>query len=263
MLTYATVNFPDVIARVLLFGAYAIVAHINGTDSLSVSQAISSLALIYLVTAPLAQILSAIPQGWSALGCFQRIQQYLNDTSHQEEQPSIIGTNDTVSRDSHHGEVGTELFSIGSEMHRGSITLENASFGWSQSSQNLVSEATVRIDSSEAQLTILTGPVGCGKSTFLKGILKETPYRTGHQGTLPSHVAFCDQTPWIISGSIRANIVAESDYDELWYKSVVRSCALDIDISRLPHGDSTVVGSKGVKLSGGQKQRLVSSADAQ
>lgn len=175
----------------------------------------------------------------------------------------MIELNGTVSSESHHGEAGTELSSIGSEMYRGSILLENASFGWSQSSQDLVSEATVRIDSSEAQLTILTGPVGCGKSTFLKGILRETPYSKGYQGTLPSHVAFCDQTPWITSGSIRANIVAESEYDELWYKSVVRSCALDIDLSRLPHGDSTVVGSKGVKLSGGQKQRLVSYADAQ
>lgn len=261
-LTCVIVNFPDIIARVLLFGAYAIVAHINGTGSLSVSQAISSLALIYLVTSPLSEIISAIPQGWSALGCFQRIQQYLNDTLQQEELP-VIEMSGTVSSERRHGETSTELSSIGSEVHRGSIILENASFGWSQSSQDLVSEATVRIDSSEAQLTILTGPVGCGKSTFLKGILKETPYRKGHQGTLPSHVAFCDQSPWIISGSIRANIVAESEYDELWYRSVVKSCALDIDISRLSHRDSTVVGSKGVKLSGGQKQRLVSSADAQ
>ncbi|KAI1115542.1 P-loop containing nucleoside triphosphate hydrolase protein [Nemania sp. NC0429] len=250
------VNFPDTIARILLFGAYAIVAHINGTDSLSVSQAISSLALIYLVTSPLAQIISAIPQGWSALGCFQRVQQYLNDTSQQDEQP-VVELDSTVSSESNRGGSGVELSPIQPERQKGGgITLENASFGWSRSSQNLVSEATVRIDSSEAQLTIVTGPVGCGKSTFLKGILRETPYRKGHQGALPSYVAFCDQTPWITSGSIRSNIVAESEYDELWYNSVVKSCALDIDFNALPHGDSTVVGSKGVKLSGGQKQRL-------
>ncbi|KAI1128647.1 P-loop containing nucleoside triphosphate hydrolase protein [Nemania abortiva] len=247
------VNLPEIIARVLLFGAYAIVAHINGTDSLSVSQAISSLALIFLVSKPLADILVAIPMGWSALGCFQRIQTFLNDEPHQG-QPGQE-TDNTID-EGHHVEFGTEMLSVRSEAQRTDIVLENASFGWSQSSQDLVSEATVRIDSSNAQLTILTGPVGCGKSTFLKGILRETPYHKGNQGALLSHVAFCDQTPWIISGSIRSNIVAESEYDELWYQSVIRSCALDIDINRLPHGDFTVVGSKGVKLSGGQKQRI-------
>ncbi|KAI8944427.1 P-loop containing nucleoside triphosphate hydrolase protein [Xylaria longipes] len=227
------VNVPEIVARLLLFGAYAIVAHINGTDILSVSQAISSLALIFLVSKPLSDILVAIPQGWSALGCFQRIQTFLNDAldeDHHEQQPE--------------GESGTELHSIRPEVQRSDITLENVSFVWSRSSHNLVSEVTVRINPSETGLTILTGPVGCGKSTLLKGILRETPYFTGRLETLNSRVAFCDQTPWIISRSIRANI------------SVIRACALDIDINRLSHGDLTVVGSKGVNLSGGQKQRI-------
>ncbi|KAI0423684.1 P-loop containing nucleoside triphosphate hydrolase protein [Xylaria sp. FL1042] len=248
------VNVPEIVARLLLFGAYAIVAHINGTDSLSVSQAISSLALITLVSKPLADILVAIPQGWSALGCFQRIQKFLNDMPYEQQALLNIDSQTSIERLS--PSVGTEIDTIQTQMERGSIILENASFGWSQSSQNLVSEATVRINSSETGLTILTGPVGCGKSTFLKGILKETPYHKGNLDPLRSRVAFCDQTPWIISGSIRANITAELEYDELWYQSVVKACALDIDISRLSHGDLTIVGSKGVKLSGGQKQRI-------
>lgn len=247
VLTLHVVNVPEIVARLLLFGAYAIVAHINGTDTLSVSQAISSLALIFLVSKPLSDILVAIPQGWSALGCFQRIQSFLNDTPDQEQQSD--------------GENGIELYPIRREARRSDIVFENASFGWSPSSENLVSEVTVRINPSETGLTILAGPVGCGKSTFLKGILRETPYFAGHLDILNSRVAFCDQTPWITSGSIRANIVAESEYDELWYQSVVRACALDIDISRLSHGDLTIVGSKGVKLSGGQKQRIVSPTD--
>ncbi|KAI1272257.1 P-loop containing nucleoside triphosphate hydrolase protein [Xylaria sp. FL0933] len=246
------VNVPEIVAKLLLFGAYAIVAHINGTDSLSVSQAISSLALITLVSSPLAAILVAIPQGWSALGCFQRIQTFLNDAPSEQH----LVSNSVTSIEHRRNLSSVELSSTQPQIQRGSIIFENASFGWSQSLQDLVSKATVRIDSSETGLTILIGPVGCGKSTFLKGLLKETPYCTGRLDTLRSRVAFCDQTPWIISGSIRANITAESDYDERWYQSVVKACALDIDIKRLPHGDSTVVGSKGVKLSGGQKQRI-------
>ncbi|KAI1313225.1 P-loop containing nucleoside triphosphate hydrolase protein [Xylaria venustula] len=244
------VNTPEILAKLLLFGAYAIVAHINGSDSLSVTQAISSLALITLVARPLADILTAIPQGWSALGCFQRIQIFLNDVPLEQQQSDSI-----AAIEHQHNSIGAELNPIQSQTQICSIILENASFGWSESSQNLVSEASVRIDS-KAGLTIVTGPVGCGKSTFLKGLLKETPYYTGNVNNLRSRVAFCDQTPWIISGSIRANITVESEFDEQWYQSVIKACALDTDINRLSHGDLTVVGSKGVKLSGGQKQRI-------
>ncbi|KAI1176082.1 P-loop containing nucleoside triphosphate hydrolase protein [Nemania sp. FL0916] len=248
------VNIPEILARVLLFGAYAIVAHINGTDSLSVSQAISSLALIFLVAKPLADILVAIPQGWSALGCFQRIQTFLNDTPDRE-QP-VLEMDEPTSGEWQHDTGGNELLPLRAAARPSNIILDDASFGWTQSSQDLVSEATIRISSSEAKLTIVTGPVGCGKSTLLKGILRETPYSKGQLSSSTSRVAFCDQTPWIMGGSIRANIVTEYEYDELWYQSVVRACALDIDLSRLPQGDSTIVGSKGVRLSGGQKQRI-------
>ncbi|KAI0508944.1 P-loop containing nucleoside triphosphate hydrolase protein [Xylaria bambusicola] len=249
------VNAPEILAKVLLFGAYAIVAHINGTDSLSVSQAISSLALISLVSMPLSSILTAIPQGWGALGCFQRIQAFLNDTADRKHQ-SLLNTDYAISSDHGPSSAGIELGSAPQRIGSVNVSLENASFGWSQSSPHLVSESTVRIESSKTHLTVLTGPVGCGKSTFLKGILKETPYHSGHIANLRSRVAFCDQTPWLISGSIRANIIGESEYDERWYLSVVNACSLNIDISRLSHGDLTVVGSKGVKLSGGQKQRI-------
>ncbi|KAK5633576.1 hypothetical protein RRF57_009290 [Xylaria bambusicola] len=251
----STVNTLEILAKVLLFGAYAIVGHINGTDTLSISQAISSLALITLVSMPLSSILTAIPQGWGALGCFQRIQAFLNDTAYENDQ-SISNTNCALFNENLPSSADIELSSALPQTGLVKISLENASFGWSQSLQHLVSESTVRIESSKTHLTILTGPVGCGKSTFLKGILKETPYHSGHIANLRSHVAFCDQTPWLISGSIRANIIGESKYDERWYLSVVSACALDIDINRLPHGDLTVVGSKGVKLSGGQKQRI-------
>jgi ABC-type bacteriocin/lantibiotic exporter with double-glycine peptidase domain len=242
-------NLPDIVAKLLLFGAYAIVTQINWIDSLSISQAISSLALIYLVLKPRTNILIAIPQGWSAPGCFQRIQTFLSDTP-QQGQALISDTENTVFGEDHHGKIGRELHLVRSEAERGCIILDNASFGWSESTQNPVSAAAVRIDSSEQRLTIVISKVGRGKSTLLKEILRETPYHIGHLGMLSYRVAYYDQTPWIIIGSIRPNIVAESKYDDLWYKSVLKACALDIDIDRLLRGDLTVVGSKGVNSVG-------------
>ncbi|KAK7745878.1 hypothetical protein SLS53_002596 [Cytospora paraplurivora] len=135
------------------------------------------------------------------------------------------------------------------------IIVNQGSFGWSASSPHVVKEVdtTIQVGS---ELTILVGPVGCGKSTLLKGLLGETP-KLGGQIEIPSsEIAYCDQTPWIFNGSIRDNILAMSEYDAAWYATVLQSCSLDVDLHQMPDGDSTVVGSQGVKLSGGQKQRI-------
>lgn len=108
-------------------------------------------------------------------------------------------------------------------------------------------------------LTMVVGPVGSGKSSLLKAILGETASSNGVVSLNSPDVAFCDQTPWIMNATIRANIVAESrEFDSTWFNTVINACDLALDFSRLPEGDLTVVGDKGVKLSGGQRQRLVS-----
>lgn len=217
------------------------------------SQAITSLAALNLLSAPLGTLLYSIPQGWAALGCFTRIQEFLLLTSRVEQRalpPAIDTDADDTTEQS-----WTELQPI-----RGPaaniITISPGSFGWSDSSSQVV-EVKVPLHIRPG-LTILVGPVGCGKSTLLKGLLGETP-RTSCQVSIPSsEIAYGDQSAWIINGSILDNITAGmgSDFDAEWYKTVCHACALDIDLRQMPDGDSTVVGSKGVKMSGGQRQRI-------
>ena len=75
-------------------------------------------------------------------------------------------------------------------------------------------------------LTIVVGSVGCGKSTFLKWLLGETPVFGGSVHVETPEIAFCDQSPWIANASIRENIVGESMFDDAWYNQVVWACAL-------------------------------------
>ena len=64
------------------------------------------------------------------------------------------------------------------------------------------------------------------------------------------------QECWIQGSSIRENILFGSPYDPDLYARVVYACALEADLSQLPHGDATPVGENGICLSGGQKARL-------
>ncbi|KAJ3652865.1 hypothetical protein Zmor_018795, partial [Zophobas morio] len=105
------------------------------------------------------------------------------------------------------------------------------------------------------ELVALVGAIGSGKSSLIYTILKELPISSG---TLSSEglISYAPQTPWVVPGTIRDNITFGERFDNQKYLKVLRMCALEHDISRLPHGDNTLVGERGTSLSGGQKARV-------
>jgi ABC-type bacteriocin/lantibiotic exporter with double-glycine peptidase domain len=141
------------------------------------------------------------------------------------------------------------------------LSLQNVRFGWKSPSLTETPGITLSFQSSSTgTVVILVGPVGCGKSTFLKGLAGETPVLEGELFIKYPDLAFCDEAPWLSNASIRSNIVGHdsSAFDLEWYRTVVSACALDLDLKKMPAGDETSVGSKGSRLSGGQRQRIVS-----
>lgn len=71
-------------------------------------------------------------------------------------------------------------------------------------------------------------------------------------------MAYCSQFPWLPNTNIGEVICQTTEIDNAWYLAVIRACVLEHDIARLPLGDSSLVGNRGLTLSGGQKQRIVS-----
>jgi ATP-binding cassette, subfamily C (CFTR/MRP), member 1 len=138
------------------------------------------------------------------------------------------------------------------------LRVECASFGWTKSAEETVLR-DIDVSIPASTLTLVVGPIASGKSTFLKSLLGETYL---HSGTVYvsdfEEIAYCDQDSWILNETIRQNIVAFSEYSEGFYNSVVKACQLEEDLSQLPQGDLTNVGSQGISLSGGQKARVVS-----
>ncbi|KAH9621682.1 hypothetical protein KSS87_015225 [Heliosperma pusillum] len=97
--------------------------------------------------------------------------------------------------------------------------------------------------------------VGCGKSSLLNSVLGEMQVIEGWAHSYGS-IAYAPQVPWILSGTIRENILLMKEYIPERYVDVLRACALDVDISLMPGGDMAYVGEKGANLSGGQKARI-------
>ncbi|KAI9603330.1 hypothetical protein H4Q26_002651 [Puccinia striiformis f. sp. tritici PST-130] len=104
-------------------------------------------------------------------------------------------------------------------------------------------------------LLAVVGRVGSGKSSLLSGILGEM-FKLSGTVELRGKVAYAAQTPWLLSATLKENILFGADYDKDLYDSVIEACALVDDLAMLRDGDQTQVGEKGIALSGGQKARI-------
>ncbi|KAI7753670.1 hypothetical protein M8C21_015812 [Ambrosia artemisiifolia] len=113
----------------------------------------------------------------------------------------------------------------------------------------------VNLSIPKGYLVAVIGEVGSGKSSLLNSILGEMKLIKGSIYSRGS-VAYVPQIPWILSGTIRDNVIFGKDYDPIRYSAVLEACALDTDISLTVGGDMAYIGEKGVNLSGGQRARL-------
>jgi ATP-binding cassette subfamily C (CFTR/MRP) protein 4 len=107
----------------------------------------------------------------------------------------------------------------------------------------------------KGQLLTVVGPVGCGKTALLEGIIGELRLSSGTMA-LEGSVAYAAQNPWIMATNIRENIIFGKDFDQELYEDVLDMCDLWEDLEQWVDGDMTEIGQQGVNLSGGQKARV-------
>ncbi|CAE8595655.1 unnamed protein product [Polarella glacialis] len=142
------------------------------------------------------------------------------------------------------------------------LEVTKASFAWPGGSSRALADVSFKV--SQGELLVVSGPVGCGKSALLQALLGELDLQAGRvdigglRGARSSAaLAYAPQTPWICAGTLRANVLLGSLYDEVWYDKVMSACCLKEDLQQLGAlGDLTEIGERGVNLSGGQRARV-------
>lgn len=271
----------QVFSPIITFAVFAAIAkHSGGGEVLDINRVFTSLSLFALLAEPLQALIMSLVTFLGSVGCFVRIQEFLDKPARVDTRrtPPELGNNSSTDQTlafSEKGSVITEKTHASStptvesrlsfpfkDIFRrvpkhDAVIMQDVCSGWDTEKDPLLQSITTAIPRNK--MTMVVGPVGCGKSIFLKAILGEVPCIGGTVELASLNIAYCDQTPWHMNESIKDTITGNSDLDEQWYTSVLRLCALEEDIRQLPRGDQTVVGSKGIALSGGQSQRIVCS----
>ncbi|MCD4549189.1 MULTISPECIES: thiol reductant ABC exporter subunit CydD [unclassified Schaalia] len=117
-----------------------------------------------------------------------------------------------------------------------------------------------------ATLTVLVGPSGVGKSTTIMAMLGLIRPQQGqisidgidittiNPDSLWAQVSWVPQNPMIIPGTLRENLIHDTNEDEL--SKAAHAAGFDTVLHKLPQGWDTPIGQGGIGLSGGQRQRL-------
>ncbi|KAG6153317.1 hypothetical protein E4U37_003042 [Claviceps purpurea] len=259
-------NCTFTFAPVLGLGAFAILAKANDTETLTEGVAFAVLSLFQLQDRPVMSLLHGFEDFHTISSAFNRVQTYVLCAEREDyrKTPAITPIDVADSRDTRQklvsitatnraeeNPLATGLLSL--KPTSSVISLTDAAGGYSPGAMIV---KNLNLDITSGKTTMIVGPVGSGKSTFLRLLLGELPQVLGTITTEHSTCAFAPQSPWISWGTVRSNILGMSPWDSKWYKSVVDACSLGVDFLDLPDGDQTKTGPRGSRLSGGQQMRV-------
>jgi ATP-binding cassette subfamily C (CFTR/MRP) protein 4 len=137
------------------------------------------------------------------------------------------------------------------------LSLSHVSCHWDRASENdnsrTVALSDVSLSLEAGKLYCVIGVVGSGKSALLAALAGEMPVSEGKIKRKYTSLSYAVQDSWIMDATVRENIIMGSDFDQTWYDEVFKACGLNDDFC---HGDSQILGDRGVQCSGGQRARI-------
>ncbi|KAI0629229.1 metal resistance protein YCF1 [Trametes polyzona] len=223
------------IPLLVAFSSFAVAAYTSNTP-LTSDKIFPAISLYMLLQFPLSMFAMVTSNIIEAMVSVKRLSAFFNS---DELQPDV---RQTVAKDDI--ELGDVVVSI-----------INGEFRWNKDSPSPTLE-DINLTVRKGELVGILGRVGAGKTSLLSAIIGEMQ-RTDGEVKVVGSISYAPQNPWIMSATIRDNILFSHRYDEEFYNLVLDACALRPDLALLPNGDMTEVGEKGEHLRiGGQRARV-------
>lgn len=216
------------------FSSFATAAHFSPTP-LTADIVFPAISLFMLLQFPVGMFAMVISGFADAVVSIKRISSFLNSDEIQADARDVVSKENIQD--------GDEVLSI-----------TNGEFFWSKNGKEPILQ-DIDLTAKKGELIVVLGQDGAGKSSLLSAIIGAMR-RTGGKVKVHGTIAYVPQNPWMMSGTIKDNILFSHQYDEVFYNLVLDACALRPDLAILPNGDLTEVGEKGITLSGGQGARV-------
>jgi ABC-type multidrug transport system fused ATPase/permease subunit len=199
-----------------------------------------AISLFQLLSFPMAVFSNIINSIIEAIVSVGRLESFLAGDELDPDARKVILPKDDPQGEARHGDTV--------------VSIKNGEFRWLPTSAEPILQ-DIDLEVTKGELLAVIGRVGDGKSSLLGAMLGEMT-RSDGSVTIRGDIAYYSQTTWILSATVKDNIVFGHRFDPVFYDKVLDACALRADLAVLPQGHMTEVGVKGVSLSGGQKARI-------
>ncbi|KAG1786323.1 P-loop containing nucleoside triphosphate hydrolase protein [Suillus plorans] len=219
------------IPLIVAFSSFA-TASVFSSRPLTADVIFPAISLFMLLQFPLAMFSQVTSNIIEALVSVKRLSDFLH--AEELQQNALV-------------KVQKSTLNIGDEV----LSIKGGEFQWNKQDISAALE-DINLTVHKGELVGVLGRVGSGKSSLLSAIIGDMRKAEG-EVALSGNVAYAAQNPWILSASVRDNILFSHEYDEVFYNLVIEACALKPDLELLPQGDLTEVGEKGI---GGQRARV-------
>lgn len=96
----------------------------------------------------------------------------------------------------------------------------------------------LEFEAKKGEITMVIGKNGSGKSSLLYAILGEMRVKQTASSRIwiNTGLAYCGQTPWLINGTLKDNVVMNLEYDEEKLNSALVHSALNEDVKQWSEG---------------------------
>ncbi|TPX76960.1 hypothetical protein CcCBS67573_g01803 [Chytriomyces confervae] len=219
------------------FGTYIVFMN----QTLTPTRTFTSLALLRLMNSPMNWLRNLFVQSKRILVSARRIDAFLR----AEEVQGAISDDAEGSNEGYVRSFETS--------ESNAVVVEQARGAWEKGGEVTVSVNHLTVKKGE--FLAVVGRTGEGKSSLMSMLIGEMFIESGRV-KVDGKIAYVSQQAWILSGTVRDNILFGSTYNHQRYTQVLMQCALERDLSLWSNGDLTEIGERGINLSGGQKQRI-------
>ncbi|GJF00392.1 ATP-binding cassette transporter [Phanerochaete sordida] len=249
--SFVTFSVGHVIPLLHMLATYAAYT-ILMKESLTASIVFSSLTVFDNMRTQLYWVSQILPPVVGSYVSMSRLRDFLWDTELLDSFEEKSADSSVIASSSHEHDVG-----FGSSEFTWTANVKSDTSSQQPSRLRFVDDVVFK----RGHFNLIIGPTGSGKTSVLMALLGEMhriPLSSESWVNLPRNdgIAYAAQESWVLSDTVKENILFGSLYEEERYKNVINQCALTKDLALFDAGDETQVGEKGITLSGGQKARI-------
>mmetsp|Transcript_2191 Transcript_2191/g.4688 ORF Transcript_2191/g.4688 Transcript_2191/m.4688 type:complete len:1358 (+) Transcript_2191:142-4215(+) len=245
--TLTILVFTPVLGMFATFSTYVLVSE----DNIMTASMVFTLAMLFnMLKFPINSAGTLLGKAALGVQAMQRLSHFIARESNE------LSSNNETSKDGNVVlEVANGEFYVGNTASEASLDTEKVS----DTCGSGFTLSGVNFSVARGEVVAVVGSVASGKSTLIQGLLGDIQSSSDTRISSLSNnvsVSVACQTPFILSTTVRENILFGSSFDKERYERVLDACCLNPDLQAWPAGDLTEIGERGVTMSGGQKARV-------